>query len=145
MGSSFRISKKEGYFSLAPIRNWLQGQPDGEYQLDAKHLRAQRSNKQNGYLWGVCYALILEGLVDAGWEDFTSTDDVHELMKSQFASKRVVNRHTGEIIEFPSGTSQMTTSEFSAYIQEIRRFAEEYLSVWIPESRPEDLAETKIL
>src|SRR4051812_44669950 len=49
--------------------------PDGKaFVLKVEELRPKRSEQQNRYLWGVCYAELLKVL--PGWD----SDDVHEYM-----------------------------------------------------------------
>lgn len=109
--------------------------PDGSYGVTLTRLRNPRTSMQNRYLWAVVYPHVLQGLRDAGWDDFTSTDEVHEYMKARFGATKAVNRTTGEIVEFPSSTAKMDTGQFGAYVDKIRDFAQEYLNTYIPEPR----------
>ena len=49
------------------------------------------------------------------------------------ASEKVVNRDTGEVIEFPGSTAAMNTVQFSAYVDKLREYARKWLNVDIPE------------
>lgn len=109
--------------------------PDGTYGVTLTRLRNPRTTMQNRYLWAVVYPHVLQGLRDAGWDDFTSTDEVHEYMKARFGATKAVNRTTGEIVEFPSSTAKMDTGQMSAYIDKVRDFAQEYLGTYIPEPK----------
>lgn len=126
------IEKINGLFNLKPIYDLLVGKPDGQYLFNVKKVRKPRSLDQNGWLWGCIYPMLLDGLIDAGWE-FTDTEQVHEFFKSQFTADKVVNKHTAEIIEFPSSTSRMDTVVFSSYCEKLRDYALEYLNLDIPE------------
>lgn len=75
---------------------------------------------------------MLRGLINAGWE-FTSDAQVHEYFKKLFTAEQVVNRDTGEIIEFPSSTALMDTLTFKTYTDKLREYAFEYLGMDIPE------------
>ena len=97
-----------------------------------KKIRKPRSNDQNGYLWGCVYPLMLRGLVNVGWE-FTCNEQVHEYFKKMFTAEQVVNRDTGEIIEFPASTALMDTLTFKTYTDKLREYAFEYLGMDIPE------------
>lgn len=132
MNTKILITKTNGLFNLKAIYDILVNMPDGEYLFAVKKVRKPRSLDQNGWLWGCIYPMLLDGLIDAGWE-FTDTEQVHEFFKSQFTSDRVINKHTGEIIEFPSGTSKMDTVIFSTYCEKLREYALEYLNIDIPE------------
>lgn len=76
--------------------------------------------------------MLLEALLDAGWE-FVSVEQVHEFFKARITSESVVNRHTGEIVEFPSSTATMNTVQFSTYCERLREYGREYLNVEIPD------------
>lgn len=83
-------------------------------------------------LWGAVYPILLDGLLDAGWE-FTSVEQVHEFFKKLMAHEQVVNFDTGEIVEIPKSTATMDTQQFATYIEKLREYAQEFLNVTIPE------------
>jgi len=91
-----------------------------------------RSNQQNRFYWSVVVALIKEGFVNMGHEDVTA-EDVHSFLKSRFLSKEIVNNDTGEIVNIPTGTSNLSTTDFMTFIDKCMKFASEYLGVVIPE------------
>lgn len=84
---------------------------------------------------GCIYPMLLDGLLNAGWE-FTSVEQVHEFFKAQMTKDKVVNKHTGEIIEFPGSTATMDTLTFSTYCEKLREYALEYLNIEIPDPDP---------
>lgn len=63
----------------------------------------------------------------------TCDEQVHEFFKKMFTSEQVVNRDTGEIIEFPASTALMDTLTFKTYTDKLREYAFEYLGMDIPE------------
>jgi hypothetical protein len=126
------IEKVDGLFNLNKIYAWFIQALDGIYQVEIKRVRKPRSNGQNGWLWGCIYPMLLDGLLAAGW-DFVSVEQVHEFFKSQMTADKVVNKHTGEIIEFPGSTATMDTVTFSTYCEKLREYAREYLSMEIPD------------
>lgn len=126
------IEKINGLFDLKPLYGWLKQVGDGIYRLEVKKVRKPRSNDQNGWLWGCIYPMLLEALLDSGWE-FTSVEQVHEFFKARITLDRVVNRETGEIIEFPTSTATMNTVQFATYCEKLREYGKEYLNVDIPD------------
>lgn len=126
------IEKRNGLFDLKPLYGWLKQACDGFYWLEVKKKRKPRTNDQNGWLWGCIYPMLLEALLDAGWE-FVSVEQVHEFFKARITSESVVNRHTGGIVEFPSSTATMNTVQFSTYCERLREYGREYLNVEIPD------------
>lgn len=126
------VEKKGGLFNLAPLYSWFSQVCDGIYRIEVKKVRKPRSNDQNGWLWGCIYPKLLEALLDAGWE-FVSVEQVHEFFKAQMTADKVVNKHTGEIIEFPGSTAMMDTVTFSTYCEKLREYAREFLNIEIPD------------
>ena len=105
---------------------------NGRYDLIIQKHRRSKSNPQLRWLYGQVYPIVLKGLTDAGWE-FTTIAEVDEYCKSMFASREVLNRHTGEIMAVPGLKRDMTTTELSTYVDAIRDWASEYLNINIPE------------
>lgn len=129
------IDKISGLFNLKPVYDYLNAHKDGKYMVEVKLVRNPRSLDQNGWLFGCIYPLLLEALINEGWE-FTSPEQVHEFFKSQMTTDKVVNKHTGEIIEFPGSTAKMDTVTFSTYCEKLRDYAKEYLNIDIPDPDP---------
>ena len=128
----FLIDKIDGYFNLRTIEEFFRNASNGCYMLNVTKQRKGRTLNQNGWLWGCVYPILLDGLLDAGWE-FTSVEQVHEFFKKQMAQDKVVNYSTGEIVEIPRSTATMDTQQFSMYVDALRDYAEEFLNVTIPE------------
>ena len=128
----FLIDKIDGYFNLRTISEFFRTASNGSYMLTITKQRRGRTLNQNDWLWGCVYPILLDGLLDAGWE-FTSVEQVHEFFKKQMAQDKVVNYSTGEIVEIPRSTATMDTQQFSMYIEALREYAEEFLNVTIPE------------
>ncbi len=103
--------------------------PDGRYELKITR-RNKRTLPQNRYYWGVCVALVHEGLKDMGHE--VSIEDTHDFLRSKFNYKEIVNEVTGEVERIPMSTAEMTKEQFSNYVEKIQHFAAEFLSVTIP-------------
>lgn len=132
MSRKLNIEKRNGLFDLRPLYDYLNQVMDGFYRLEVKRIRKPRSNDQNGWLWGCIYPMLLDALLDAGW-DFTTVEQVHEFFKAQMTADKVVNKHTGEIIEFPGSTATMDTVTFSTYCEKLRDYGRDYLGIEIPD------------
>ena len=126
------IEKRNGLFNLKGLYGYFKSVCDGFYRISIEKIRKPRSNDQNGWLWGCIYPMLLDALLDAGWE-FTCTEQVHEFFKSQMTADKVVNRHTGEIITFPGSTAAMDTVTFSTYCEKLREYGREFLNIEIPD------------
>ena len=129
------VDKICGLFNLKPLYDYLNAHNDGKYMVEVKLVRSPRSMDQNGWLFGCIYPILLESLNDAGWE-FTDIDQVHEFFKAQMVHDKVINKHTGEIFEFPGSTATMDTVTFSTYCENLRDYAREYLNTEIPDPDP---------
>lgn len=117
---------------LAPLRYFLETTPPGEYVLLIQRRKRRRTTPQNAYLWAVVYPMLLTGLQQAGWE-FTDCGQVHHFFKQHVAGESFINRKTGEAVTLPGSTAAMTTLEFETYVDRLRRYAEQYLNIEIPE------------
>ncbi|MGN1211355.1 MAG: hypothetical protein ACI4TM_06690 [Candidatus Cryptobacteroides sp.] len=132
MKAKIQVEKRDGLFNLRPIYNWLNNALDGIYRFEISKVRKPRTLDQNGWLWGCIYPMLLDALIDAGWE-FVSVEQVHEFFKARMTEDKVINKHTGEVIQFPGSTATMDTVTFSTYCEKLREYASEYLNVEIPD------------
>lgn len=107
-----------------------------ELEIKITKKKKRRSNPQNSYYWAVVVPVVKEGLIDAGFQRdvFSNTNAVHELLKSMFCPKvEVVNKETGEVLELPPTTTNLTTTNMMEYFEDIRQWGAEYLGINIPE------------
>ena len=81
-----------------------------------------RTNQQNRYMWGIVYAIISD---NTGYDP----EQVHDAMKVKFASQHLDN---GLVIT--ERTSKMTTERMTQYIDDIKRWAAEFLGCYIPDA-----------
>lgn len=119
--SSTEAWRKSRMFDLAP----------GEYMVEIKPYRPGRSNKQNAYYWGVVVSLVYEGLRDQGYDDIKDNDDAHDFIKSMFF-KTVIYSEEHDNLEVVKSTTKFSRSEFEERIENVRRWAFEFLGVTIP-------------
>lgn len=128
----FLIDKIDGYFNLRTLTEFFRTASNGCYMINITKQHKGRTLNQNDWLWGCVYPILLDGLLDAGWE-FTSIEQVHEFFKKQMAQDKVVNFTTGEIVAIPKSTATMDTQQFSMYVDALRAYADDFLNVTIPE------------
>jgi hypothetical protein len=105
--------------------------PRWALEITVKRLRANRSNLQNRYYFGVVIATLSE---------FTgyTPDELHDFLKAKFIPKKLAicdgnGEVKGEVVVGGS-TRKMTTQEFSEYCESIKRWAAEDLDVVIPDA-----------
>lgn len=92
--AKLQVEKRNGLFDLKPLYEWMRNALDGIYRIEVKKVRKPRSLDQNGWLFGCIYPILLDALLEAGWE-FVSVEQVHEFFKAQMTADKVVNKHTG--------------------------------------------------
>ncbi len=101
-----------------------------EIELVVKRRAKTRSGDQNAYYWGVVVHLVMEGLNDLGHD--VTQEDTHDFLKGQFNAREVVNEATGEVVKVPRSTTELSTAEFSEYVERISKWAGEWLGISIP-------------
>lgn len=90
----------------------------------------KRSLCQNSFYWGVVVPMVRAGLLDTGYK--LSLEQTHDLLKMMFLEKEIVNEKTGEILKSIKSTTELTTTDFMVFIDDVQRWASEYLSIVIP-------------
>lgn len=78
-----------------------------------------RSNNQNNYLWGVPYRMIAEETGD-------DAESIHNFLRNEFLSE------PGNVVNKVKSTSKLSTTEFNTYVDNIIKWAAEFLSMYIP-------------
>lgn len=93
---------------------------------------AKRTLPQNAYYWSVVIGEITIRLRELGHQHL-SPETVHEMMKMKFNYEREINEATGEVLDIPKTTTVLNKLEFSEYIENIRQWAAQFLSINIPD------------
>lgn len=109
-----------------------------DVEITLQRKRKTRSNPQNSFYWGVVLPLVQMGLKDATGEvrDFNSIH--YQILLPLLAPKRdIVNTDTGMVISEKMTSSELTTTEFSLYVDEIQKWAAEFLGINIPDPNEE--------
>ena len=102
-----------------------------EVIITVQRKRNHRSEQQNRYYWGGVVPIVCEGLNGVGYR--VSKMDTHEYLKATFLKDKLVNEQTGEYLETIGSTTKLTTTEFMEFIQDVQRWASEFLNVYIPD------------
>ena len=104
----------------------------GRYRLTVEKYRRSKSQPQLGYYYSVVLPHFHRAAIDQGWE-FADVKELDNYLKSMFASRDVINKHTGEILTIPGLKRDMTAMEMSAFTDAIKDYAIEFLGYRIPE------------
>lgn len=108
-----------------------------EIILSLEEKKKRRTNQQNAYLWGVVYALALDGFIELGNNGLTK-DDIHNYFKEKFlpAEKVMVVNSTGEVRLIQKDTKALSIDEMRLYIEKIAEWCATYLNLTIPLPNP---------
>lgn len=108
-------------------------EPESEIDVIVRKKTRQRSMPQNDYYWGVIISMICE-------ETGSDRDSVHEFCRRAFLRKSngaitVADFHDVALDPKDSvpSTTELTTSQFSEYHESIKRWAAQFLSIFIPD------------
>lgn len=117
--------------AIAELFNSLK---DGKYLLEINDYN-KRSDAQNRYYFGLVVPLIQKGIDDLGTE--LTKEETHEFLKAKFNADeiQVADKETGEILyeSIPKSTTRLNKADFFAYIEQIQRWAAEFLNIEIPD------------
>lgn len=128
---------------IARVAEWMEGLPyDKAWKISGGEAKAERSQKQNAYLFGCCYPLMADAF---GYE----RDDMHtECLKRHFGTKL---KKVPRCRDYPEGLKEVpvrttTTDEngrrsvlgkmqFAEFVERVRRIAA-FMDVVIPDPDP---------
>lgn len=102
-------------------------------ELTVKRHRKNRTLPQNNYYWGVVVPMVGDAIGESDLEA------IHEVLKREhnYYIKPVGKQE----IRVPMSTADLNTAEFEEYLEKIRRWASEWLSLYIP--LPNEVATTE--
>jgi hypothetical protein len=93
--------------------------------------KKKRSNPQNNFYWGIVLPMMQTGFYN-NLGEHVGIQEAHEFLKSRFLFREVVNQELGEVIKLSKSTTELSTIEWETYMDQIRAFASEFLSIQIP-------------
>ena len=108
--------------------------------------RPKRTLNQNAYYWGTIVYMIWTELKGRGLQasDLSTRtgdllrNDVHDFLRSMFAQREKFNIVTEEVEIETISTKDMTSIEFTNYVERIRQWAAEELGLEIPDPNEQD-------
>lgn len=112
------------------LQEWARQHPNKNIVIKFERKGSKRSSPQNRYYHGVVIKEITLRLRELG-HTWINDEDVHELMKLKFNYEQVVSEH-GEVLELPKSTATLTKTQFAEYVDKIRMWAADFLSISIP-------------
>lgn len=103
----------------------------GRQRFEIVRYRPRRSDRQNAYYWPCIVEPFAQWLSEHWGESFTA-DDAHEILKGRFLVREYVDPATGELFTRVGSTADLTTLEFSQYVERARQLLVEYCQIAVP-------------
>jgi hypothetical protein len=113
------------------VRRAFSSLNDGKYLVRIDAFK-KRTLNQNAYYHCVVVPMVQQGLYNAGYSEVKTNDDAHEILKHLFLKKNITNHKTEEQITIAGSTATLKTIEFNMFLEDIWKWASEYLNVVIP-------------
>jgi len=111
---------------IATLIRWK----DCEIELTIQSKTKGRSTPQNAYYWGCVLPIVSEALKEHHGL-FLNSEEVHDFLKTKFNSIEIVNQD-GVIERVPKTTTVLSTADFEEYLENVRRWANDFFGVNIP-------------
>lgn len=115
----------------AKVRQSFNALNDGKYLVRIDAFK-KRTLPQNAYYHGVVVPMVKEGLQSVGYSEVKTNSDAHEILKHLFLKKGIVNNKTDEVLTIAGSTANLKTVEFNAFLEDVWKWAAEYLNITIP-------------
>lgn len=96
------------------------------YEITVEEKKPKRSEQQNRYLWGVCYAELVKVL--PGWD----AEDVHEYMLGEWSGWETLSGFGKKRLRPLRRSSALNKQEFADFVAFIQRKAAEH-GCYIPD------------
>ena len=112
------------------IRNRKQIEQDAlnsglkEFEVIIRKKKKNRSLEQNRWLWA-CMTLLSE---HTGY----TKDEMLSIVKFKFLKATKADEDSGEVFEYLKGTSELSTTEFSVFMDDLIKWSAESLQVVLP-------------
>ena len=127
---------KDGKLTFTGSRLWVANRikelPEQEVTIEITKYRKPRSLSQNAYLHGVLIPCFREALNGVGYDEVKDDVQAKEILKQMFLKRSVINKETGEVLEYVQNTSDLTTEEMGKFYEEVWKFCAENLNYVIP-------------
>jgi len=95
-----------------------------EFEVVIQKRKKNRSLEQNKWMWA-CMALLAE---HTGY----TKDEMLAIVKFKFLKGELVDTKTGEVYEYLRSSADLTTTEFSVFMEELIQWSAETLQVVLP-------------
>lgn len=122
-----------GSVRIKDVYNALETLPAGRFIVTISKYKKKRSLSQNAYYHAIVVPAVRMGLIDMGFDaDKLDNESTHELLKAKFLKEDLGNEH-GEFVTRIKSTTELSTTDFMNYVDDINRWSIEFLGFSIPE------------
>jgi RNA-binding protein YhbY len=131
--SEFILHIEQGIVSnKSAVRQKFSALKDGKYLVKIDRFK-KRSLPQNAYYHGVVVPMVKRGLQEAGYNEVRTNEDAHEIMKHLFLKKEMRSEKNDDAIIIACSTTELSTTEFNAFLEQVWQWGAEYLCIQIPQ------------
>ena len=116
---TFKISYRDEFWQS------VKNMGDGRFRVTIEKIYRKQSSSQRAYYFGVIVHEFCEGYYETTGEKI-STEQAHEILKTECNGKEIVNKETGEIFTIPLSTANLTTVETMEYYERCIKFIAEW-------------------
>lgn len=103
----------------------------GKHRFEFVRYRPRRSDRQNKYYWPCFVVPFADFLRDQG-EQVTDLQ-AHELLKHKFLRQTVVDKRTGEAMDYTRSTTELDTAEFNRFLDDCAAWLADMFGIIVPE------------
>lgn len=114
------------------IKHAIQMFEGKEIEIIFKRKYKQRSLQQNKFYWSILLEFFQQLFLES-WGEIKSKEEIHEILKFTCNYEEKINPATGEIIRIAKSTTELTTSGWIDYEQQLKQFALDYFNAILPE------------
>lgn len=124
----YAIKLPDGTWKGDDLKGHLLSRKPGAYQISVTPVKASTSTQQIRYYRGVVLPMIAQ---ESGYDD----DAMHEVLIQELAPKVTIKSKLDgrKRKKFSKRSNDMTTAEFSEYVEKVRRFAATFYGINIPD------------
>ena len=102
-------------------------------EIEVKKKKIIRTLSQNAYYWGVVMLMVRDRLREMSGERWISKEYAHEFMMLKVHYIELVDEETGLVERMRKETHDLSKSEFGEVVDQVREWAEMFLSIEIPD------------
>lgn len=106
----------------------------GRWRIEWVRYRPRRSDRQNRYYWP-CFVEPFAQWISAKYGETIAPEQAHRVLKNRFLRRQVIDRETGEVLEWVGSTASLDTAQFNHYLDRVAGFLAEFCEIDVPPPR----------